>query len=70
LGRTADALLDLERAHQLEPQNADTLVETAYALFFLGRTKQARDKLDIAAQLAQPDDRALHLRDDLAHDGD
>ena len=70
LGRTADALLDLERADQLEPQNADTLVETAYALFFLGRTKQARDKLDIADQLAQPDDRALHLRDQLAHDGD
>src|SRR5260370_1666085 len=30
LGRTADALLDLERADQLEPQNSVTLATTVY----------------------------------------
>jgi tetratricopeptide (TPR) repeat protein len=70
LGRSADALADFERADQLGPQNPDTLVAMAYALVYLGRTKEARDKLDIAAQLAEPDEDAQRLRDQLAHTAD
>jgi tetratricopeptide (TPR) repeat protein len=70
LGHNADALVDFERADQLGPQNPDTLVAMAYALVYLGRTKEARDKLDIAAQLAEPDEDAQRLRDQLAHTAD
>lgn len=70
LGHYADALVDFERADQLGPQNPDTLVAMAYTLVYLGRTKEARDKLDIAAQLAEPDEDAQRLRDQLAHTAD
>ena len=70
LGHSADALVDFERADQLGPQNPDTLVAMAYALVYLGRTKEARDKLNIAAQLAVPDEDAQRLRDQLAHTAD
>lgn len=70
LGRSAAALVDLKRADQLEPQSAETLVLMAYALVYLGRTSEARMELDIAARLAEPDEDAQRLRDQLAHTAD